>query len=101
MFKAIDTGKQRKVITLRVEGHDVCAYEGDTLAIALLNADVVVFRRTPVSGQSRAPLCLMGICFDCLVEVDGRQNVQACMLEVQPGMQVCLQKGARRPEEVA
>lgn len=101
MFKAIDTGKQRKVITLRVEDRDVCAYEGDTLAITLLNADVVAFRRTPVSGQSRAPLCLMGICFDCLVQVDGRQNVQACMLEVQPGMQVRLQNGARRPEETA
>jgi predicted molibdopterin-dependent oxidoreductase YjgC len=101
MFKAIDTGINRQAITLRVEGHDVVAHEGETLAIALLNADVVPFRHTPVSGQSRAPLCLMGSCFDCLVEVDGRQNVQACMLEVRSGMQVRLQQGARHAEDAA
>ena len=40
-------------------------------------------------------MCLMGVCFDCLVEVDGRPNVQACMVTVREGMRVRLQHGAR------
>jgi NADH dehydrogenase/NADH:ubiquinone oxidoreductase subunit G len=42
---------------------------------------------------------MMGVCFDCLVEVDGRQNVQSCMVEVSDGMQVSLPAGARRAED--
>jgi aerobic-type carbon monoxide dehydrogenase small subunit (CoxS/CutS family) len=56
------------------------------------------FRETPVSGAPRAPLCLMGSCFDCLVQVDGQANVQACMVRVKDGMQVQLQHGARSVE---
>jgi NADH dehydrogenase/NADH:ubiquinone oxidoreductase subunit G len=43
----------------------------------------------------------MGVCFDCLVEVDGQQNVQSCMLEVKEGMKVLLQHGARHMEGLA
>jgi predicted molibdopterin-dependent oxidoreductase YjgC len=84
-----------------VQGQPITARVGDTLAVALLNAGVVPFRQTPVSGQPRAPLCLMGVCFDCLVEVDGQQNVQSCMVEVHEGMQVHLPTGARRAEDAA
>ena len=97
MFRTmpLPTSEQRRVVEIFVEGRSVRAREGDTLATALLNAEVVPFRRTPVSGQPRAPLCLMGVCFDCLVEVDGAQNVQACMVQVCAGMQVRLPAGAR------
>lgn len=98
MFRPLSTPHLRRTVTLQVQGQPVTARAGDTLAIALLNAGVVPFRQTPVSGQPRAPLCLMGMCFDCLVEVDGRQNVQSCMVEVFEGMQVRLQNGARRAE---
>lgn len=96
MFRPIDTPLARARVTLHVQGRAVTARAGDTLAMALLNAGVVPFRQTPVSGQPRAPLCLMGACFDCLVEVDGQQNVQSCMVEVCDGMQVRLPTGARR-----
>lgn len=101
MFRPIASTLARPMVTLRVQGQPITARAGDTLAIALLNAGVVPFRQTPVSGQPRAPLCLMGVCFDCLVEVDGRQNVQSCMIEVCDGMQVRLQSGARRAEDAA
>ena len=101
MFRPIANTLERRVVTLQVQGRPITALEGDTLAIALLNAAVTPFRRTPVSGQPRAPMCLMGVCFDCLVEVDGRQNVQSCMVEVSDGMQVRLPTGARRAEEAA
>ena len=59
--------------------------EGANLAAALLAAGVYVFRHTPVSGAPRAPFCMMGACFDCLIEIDGVIR-QACMLEVTKGM---------------
>jgi predicted molibdopterin-dependent oxidoreductase YjgC len=99
MFRPIETTAARRPVTLHVQGQAIQARAGDSLAIALLNADVVPFRHTPVSGQPRAPLCMMGVCFDCLVEVDGRQNVQSCMVEVTDGMQVSLPAGARRAED--
>ncbi len=99
MFKPIDTTTTRRNVTLLVQGRPITARAGDTLAMALLNAGVVVFRHTPVGGQPRAPLCLMGVCFDCLVEVNGQQNVQSCMVEVEDGMQVRLPSGERRMED--
>lgn len=99
MFRPISTTHVRRTVTLQVQGQPITARAGDTLAIALLNAGVVQFRQTPVSGQVRGPLCLMGVCFDCLVEVDGRQNVQSCMVEVCDGMQIRLPTGARRAED--
>jgi len=59
--------------------------KGRNLAAALLAAGVDVFRHTPVSKAPRAPFCMMGACFDCLVEIDGVTR-QACMLEVTEGM---------------
>lgn len=99
MFRTITAAAARPAIELHVDGRTIEAHAGDTLAIALLSAGVTAFRQTPVSGEPRAPLCLMGVCFDCLVEVDGRQNVQSCMVEARSGMQVRLPTGARRAEE--
>lgn len=99
MFRPIDTATTRRNVTLQVQGRPITARAGDTLAMALLSAGVAAFRHTPVSAQPRAPLCLMGVCFDCLVEVDGMQNVQSCMVEVEEGMQVRLPSRARRIED--
>jgi predicted molibdopterin-dependent oxidoreductase YjgC len=91
----LPASEQAIEVDIFVEGQRVPARQGETLAMALLSAGVVPFRHTPVSGQARAPLCLMGVCFDCLVEVDGAQNQQSCMVQVRAGMQVRLPKGAR------
>lgn len=97
MFRRIDGLAERPAVAIEVEGRRISAREGDTLALALLAGGVRSFRETPVSGAPRAPLCLMGVCFDCLVEVDGVANLQACMLPVRQGMRVRLQHGARKP----
>lgn len=94
MFKRIEQAG-RQTLRLRVEEREVLALEGDSVATALLAAGVAVFRLTPVSGAPRGPLCLMGTCFECLVEVDGRHNVQACMTPARQGQVVRLQRGAR------
>jgi predicted molibdopterin-dependent oxidoreductase YjgC len=100
MFKHIDppSPEAAPAIEISVDGRPVAARAGDTLAVALLCAGVASFRHTPVSGQPRSPLCLMGVCFDCLVEVDGVQNVQSCMVEVRAGMKIRLPLGARHIE---
>jgi predicted molibdopterin-dependent oxidoreductase YjgC len=85
--------------TLRLdfEGAEIVAAPGDSVAAALLAAGVTATRTTPVSGTARAPYCLMGVCFDCLVEIDGVPNRQACLTEARAGMVIRRQHGAREP----
>jgi predicted molibdopterin-dependent oxidoreductase YjgC len=57
-----------------------------------------VRRATPVSGSPRAPYCMMGVCFDCLMEIDGVPNRQACLVPVAEGMRIRRQQGARKAD---
>lgn len=98
MFKPIDGCQIRPEVIIYVNGKAVHAREGESLAMAMLEAGIADFRRTPVSNAPRGPYCLMGVCFECLVEVDGRQNVQACCTEVRDAMRVTRQLGARHVE---
>lgn len=68
---------------------------GRSVAAALLAAGVSRFRATPVSGSPRAPYCMMGACFECLVEIDGVPSRQSCMVPVRAGMRIHTQEGAR------
>jgi D-hydroxyproline dehydrogenase subunit gamma len=93
MFRRIDRGA--KTLRLEFDGRSLEAVEGDSVAAALLAAGVTSLRDTPVSGAPRAPYCMMGVCFDCLVEIDGVPNRQACLTLVTDGMVVTRQRGAR------
>ena len=64
------------------------ARAGDNLAAVLLAGGVTSFRNAAVSGESRAPFCMMGSCFECLVTIDKVPNKQACMTVVTDGMKV-------------
>ena len=75
------------------EGETVTAADGDTVAAALLAHGVRHTRNSVVSGAPRAAHCLIGACFECLVEIDGRPNRQACLTLVRPGMRVRRQAG--------
>ncbi|MGH8778206.1 (2Fe-2S)-binding protein [Paraburkholderia sp.] len=68
---------------------------GRSVAAALLAAGIDRFRATPVSGEPRAPYCMMGVCFECLVEIDGVPSRQSCMVAVRDGMRIRSQEGAR------
>jgi predicted molibdopterin-dependent oxidoreductase YjgC len=81
--------------TITWDGKEIAARAGESLAAALLAAGVTTFRITPVSGSPRGPLCMMGACFDCLVELEGTPNVQACMTVVRPGLVAAPQRGVR------
>lgn len=77
------------------EGRRLPARQGDTVAAALLANGAGHFRSTPVSASPRAPWCMMGVCFDCLVEIDGVANRQACLVPVTEAMRIRRQHGAR------
>ena len=82
-------------VRLMVDGRPVSVSVGDSVAVALLLAGLEHCRTTPVSGAPRAPYCMMGVCFDCLVSIDGQGNQQACMVPVREGMVVTRQQGRR------
>ena len=84
-----------ETIALTIDGTRIAARAGDTVAAALLAAGITYCRTTPVSGAKRAPYCLMGVCFECLVTIDGVGNRQACLIPVSDGMRVETQQGAR------
>jgi D-hydroxyproline dehydrogenase subunit gamma len=88
---------ERASVRLMVDGRSVPAAPGDSVAAALLAAGVVACRTTPVSATARAPYCMMGVCFDCLVTIDGVGNRQACLTRVREGMVVETQQGKREP----
>jgi predicted molibdopterin-dependent oxidoreductase YjgC len=95
MFKRLPDSARREV-SITVDGKPVAAREGDSVAAALLGSGSLACRTTPVSGAPRAPYCMMGVCFDCLVTVDGTANVQGCMARVRDGMRIEIQAGKRR-----
>ena len=82
-------------VEIWVEGQAVIARAGDSVAAAVLAAGLGPTRTTPVSGSPRAPYCMMGVCFECLMEIDGQPNTQGCMTPVADGMKVRFQQGAR------
>ena len=82
-------------LTIFIDGAATPARDGDSVAAALLAAGHAACRITAVSGAPRGPYCLMGVCFDCLVMIDGVANRQACMIAVRDGMRVETQRGKR------
>ena len=80
-------------VTLTVDGQRVFARDGDTVAAALLAAGRQAIRRAAVTGAPRAPYCQMGVCFECLVEIDGIADRQACLVPVRSGMIVTTERG--------
>ncbi len=76
-------------VRIAVTGAPLQVPEGVSLAAALLNAGYSSFR-TSLSGEARAPICGMGICFECRVTVDGVTGRRACLESVREGMQVAI-----------
>lgn len=88
MFRRVEDGSSLPGVAFVFDGSPIAARPGDSVAAALLTAGVTVFRAAPASGAARGPYCLMGACFECLVEIDGVPNRQACLVPVRDGMTV-------------
>lgn len=74
-------------MTIEVNGRPLAVAPGTTVAAALLNAGEEVFRAS-AGGAPRGPLCGMGICYECRVEIDGVAHQRACLQAVRPGLRV-------------
>ena len=92
MFRRIEAPLTAKVAFI-FDGQEITAHEGESVAAALLVSGLRSFRTTRVSGKERGPFCMMGACYDCLVEIDG-ETVQACMTPVSAGLDVRRISGA-------
>lgn len=92
MFKPLDGMAPAPLVALQVDGCTVLAPKGRTLALALMEAGCRATRHDH-QGVPRAPYCLMGVCFECVVQLNGQDHVQACLVRVEPGMQVRLPQG--------
>jgi predicted molibdopterin-dependent oxidoreductase YjgC len=82
------------MVRFTFDGEELHAVEGQTVAAALLAAGRRVWRYTGRRGEPRGLFCGMGVCFDCLVRIDGRPNLRACQTVVAEGMRVETQRGA-------
>lgn len=92
----ISTGVQRgRQFEIEVDGRPIVAYEGETVAAALLASGIRTFRHTTGHDAPRGIFCGMGICFDCTMTVNGVPNVRTCVTPAEPGMKVETQRESR------
>lgn len=83
----VDSNVERgRPVRITVDGETIPAYEGESVAAAMLASGRRTFRHDH-SGQPRGVFCGMGVCFECSVMV-GRERVRACIVPVRDGMQV-------------
>jgi predicted molibdopterin-dependent oxidoreductase YjgC len=87
------------VLEITVDGERIRAYDGETVAAALIASGRRVFRLSR-GEDPRGFYCGMGVCFDCLVTVDEQRNTRACMTYVHQDMSVERQK-EWRPDATA
>lgn len=84
----ISTIKRKEKVTLSVNGKDVPAYKGETILAALMAAGYKTLKKSPLEKNPRGALCGMGVCFECIVTVNGIPNVRSCMTEVEDNMEI-------------
>jgi sarcosine oxidase subunit alpha len=74
-------------VTIVVDGEERRVPADVTVAVALLGLGNRVFRRS-VHGEPRAPLCGMGVCYECRVDIGGVADRRACLVPVTDGLLV-------------
>jgi predicted molibdopterin-dependent oxidoreductase YjgC len=88
MFKPYTSDKP-KTVRIDFEGVGLNVPAGITVAAAVMGySGENYIRRSPVNGEKRAPFCFMGVCHECLMEIDGMPDQQACIIEVKDGMRI-------------
>lgn len=100
MFRKLEP-EQKPVTTVTVilDGASIVAEAGEPVAAILLRTSPFTARTSPVGGGARGPFCMMGACFECLVEVDGIASTRACLVRARDGLVV--RRRAGRPDPLA
>lgn len=83
-------GAHGETVTITVDGSPLACRAGETVAAALLAAGVARLRRSPRALAPRGAFCMMGVCQECAIRIDGRLQ-QACLVAVADGMAVALE----------
>jgi len=83
-------------LTIEIDGIPAAADPGESVAAVLLRQPDPWVRLTAVTRSRRAPYCMMGVCFECLAEVDGVSSVQTCLKPVCDGLRVTRQTSKRK-----
>jgi predicted molibdopterin-dependent oxidoreductase YjgC len=83
LLPAIKRGKSIEII---VDGRSVEAFAGETVIAALFAKGIRVLGRKPGTGKPTSGYCCMGVCYECLVTINGRANTRACQTPVEPQM---------------
>jgi predicted molibdopterin-dependent oxidoreductase YjgC len=83
---------------LTFDGRPIPVRQGQSIAGALLAAGIRSWRTTRAEGRPRGLFCGIGVCFDCLVTVNGRSSLRACLVEARPGDVVAGSPGAGQGE---
>jgi predicted molibdopterin-dependent oxidoreductase YjgC len=86
--------------TFDFDGSPVTFVEGQTVGAALWARGIRSWRTTRVAGRPRGLFCGIGVCFDCLVEIDGCPDRRACLVPARPGLAVRTQHGAGHVDQV-
>lgn len=94
MFRKIDAS--RETLTVFIDGSPVRAGPNESVAGVILRQQEIWSRRTPLSHSPRTAFCMMGVCFECLVTIDGKSSQQGCLTRVRDGMQIERQVGKRK-----
>ncbi len=90
MFRSLRTDAN-PTASVTVNGHSVEVPMGQTVWSALALSGQTTTRKAALSGNDRSAYCAMGVCFECLVEIDGQSNQQACLRQVTDGMCIATQ----------
>ena len=102
MFKRIDSNSNSQpdsgVVDIVFEGEMESVPSGISVAAALLYLDVKFNRFSVVSGGPRSSYCMMGVCFDCLVVIDGKSNQRGCQTTVYQGISIARQPQVWSPD---
>jgi predicted molibdopterin-dependent oxidoreductase YjgC len=73
---------------------EVTGLTGQSVGAALLANGNRILRNTRFNEKGRGVFCGIGVCFDCLVVIDGITNQRACITEIKSGMRVQTQVGS-------
>lgn len=84
--------------TISFDGEAIPVAAGQTIAAALIAAGKRSWRLTRGAGEPRGLFCGIGVCFDCLVTVNGTRSVRACLVTASPGDVVVTEEGVSRAD---
>ena len=91
--RGVERGKK---FDIEVDGQRIAAYEGETVAAALLAAGKIITNHTPIKKERRGIYCGIGLCYSCTMVIDGVPNTRSCQTLVKRGLRVEAQKGLQK-----